>query len=352
MAKMQSSLTYKEIFVTDGTTIDSKLVGFYYKIRRITMTRNQKQENLESFLKICKENLTRNKRFRYLFSVHGKIYQFLQDIPYTEKILVISQDLEFSGLDLANPEDHLPPKPLNSFFIPVHSSSKNPKYPLPQNQSQKLNPNYLKVKLGQTAVKIDTEFPKLFDLGMENLRKKCHFSEADLHKLYAKYKMLVHLSTAKDPNHNIFSGISREVFIESYQGTKELNFVLSRIFDCIDIDRSGTIDWNEYLSAMEIMMNGNFEQQIDLFFQVYDTDGNGVLSFKEIQELCKLQLQKSDADNVIDELAFSFASLIFDITEIPYDKEIPAGKIKEALGKQGDKSLVEMFCSFSFLKIR
>ena len=101
---------------------------------------------------------------------------------------------------------------------------------------------------------------------------------------------------------------------------------------------------------MDIMFNGTYEQQIDLFFKVYDTDNNGSLSFQEIKNLCKLQLQNSDADKVIDELSQSFAGLIFDITETSYDKEIPSEKIKIVLGKQTDKSLIERFCSFSFMK--
>ena len=162
--------------------------------------------------------------------------------------------------------------------------------------------------------------------------------------------MLLHLSIAKDPNHNIKTGISKEIFIESYYGTKELNFVLSRIFDCIDQDHGGTISWDEYLAAMEIMFNGSYEQQIDLFFRVYDYDGNGSLSSEEVRNLCKLQLQNSDADNVIEELSTSFATLIFNLTETTYDKEISAEKIKGVLAKHTDKSLIEMFCSFSFMK--
>jgi Ca2+-binding EF-hand superfamily protein len=126
--------------------------------------------------------------------------------------------------------------------------------------------------------------------------------------------------------------------------------VLGRVFDNIDQDSNGAITWEEYLAAMDVMFNGTYEQQIDLFFTVYDTDGNGNLSFEEIKNLCKLQLQNSDADNVIEELSHSFATLIFDITETPYDKEIPADKIKQVLTRQTDKSLIEMFCSFSFMK--
>ena len=139
------------------------------------------------------------------------------------------------------------------------------------------------------------------------------------------------------------------MFVESYQGTPELNFVLARVFDSIDQDSNEAIVWEEYLAAMDIMFNGTYEEKIDLLFTVYDTDGNGNLNFDEIKDICKLQLQNSDADNVIEELSHSFATLIFKVTQTQYDKEIPAVKIKEGLTRQTDKSLIEMFCSFSFI---
>ena len=370
--KLRTSLNSKEIYVMeDDIDIQQKLEGFSYTITRNVLSRKQKQQEKEKFFEKCRLEFNKNKKYRYIFSIHGKHYQFLQEIPFSDKVIIASTTNDFKGVkDSSSIEEFystelsksLPIQLEDKFsttistvytnnpaevnFLPNKTFSNFParlKY-------NKLTPNELKIKLGQTAVKIDTEFPKIFDMGMDKIKKKCSFFEADIHKLYARFKMLVHLSIAKNPNHSIKLGITREMFIESYRGTPELNFVLGRIFDCIDQDRGGTISWDEYLTAMDIMCNGTYEQQIDLFFQVYDTDQNGSLSFDEIRNLCRLQLPNSDADNVIEELSQSFASLIFDITETNYDKEIPAEKIKSVLTRQTDKSLIEMFCSFSFMK--
>lgn len=364
---LRSSLNTKEIFVIEnGSNITQQLTGFPYTLSRSTLTRKEKEEERENFLEHCRLELGKHKRFKYIFSVLGKVYNFLQEIPYSDKVVIVSPTAEFKGIiDLNSSdlnksvalqvEDKFSTKTSTIYqnktyttqFFPNHTTSNFSKT---SRSPKKLSINDLKIRLGQIAVKIDTELPKLFDIGMDKLKKKCSFSESEIHKLYAKYKMLLHLSIAKDPNHNIKTGISKEIFIESYYGTKELNFVLSRIFDCIDQDHGGTISWDEYLTAMEIMFNGSYEQQIDLFFRVYDYDGNGSLSFEEIRNLCKLQLQNSDADNVIEELSTSFATLIFNLTETTYDKEISAEKIKEVLSRHTDKSLIEMFCSFSFMK--
>lgn len=100
---------------------------------------------------------------------------------------------------------------------------------------------------------------------------------------------------------------------------------------------------------MSILTNGNQGEQIDMFFSVYDTDGNGSLSFGEIKDLCRLQLYFAQADGIIDYLAESFASLIFDMAGLKYDQEITAGKLKSVIEATPDKFIVEMFCSFNCL---
>lgn len=358
---LKSGLYSKEVFVMDSSTEspNTSSKGFYYQINRSKMSRYEKQENLKHFLLSCQHKFKKHQKFKFISSTSGKIFQFLQDIPFTEKILLVSHNL--SSIPIPSPQSSF----FQSQFSKLEEKFSNKTSNFSSSQVTNLPPNtnpidtpvkpakysfnQLKVKLGQTAVKIDTELPKIFDLGMSNLRKKCKFCESDIHKLYAKYKTLLHLSIAKNPAHSIKDGISKEMFVESYSGTPELNFVLARIFDCIDQDCNGAIVWDEYLAAMDVMFNGTYEQKIDLLFTVYDTDGNGNLDFEEIKNVCKLQLQNSDADNVIEELSHSFATLIFNVTETQYDKEIPAVKIKEGLTRQKDKSLIEMFCSFSFM---
>ena len=380
---LRSSLNTKEIFVIEnGQDITEGLVGFQYTMSRNYLTRKEKEIEKVQFLEQCRVKLSKTKKYKYIFSVTGKLYNYLQEIPYSDKVIIVSSCSEFKGIRDTNNLQSLDSTQLSkSVAVQVEdrfstkastlykktydkaqlymnktvsdfstTSSKTSPSPKTPHIRPRITLNELKLRLGQTAVKIDTELPKLFDLGMEKIKKSCHFTESEIHKMYAKYKMLLHLSIAKNPNHNIRSGISREIFIESYYGSVELNFVLGRIFDCIDQDGGGTISWDEYLHAMDVMCNGTYDQQIDLFFRVYDYDGNGCLSFSEIRNLCKLQLQNSDADNVIEELATSFASLIFDMTETNYEKEIPSHKIKEVLGRQTDKSLIEMFCSFSFMR--
>ena len=219
-------------------------------------------------------------------------------------------------------------------------------------KSNKLK-NYqsLKLKLGEIAALIDAKLPKLNEIGIKSLTEKYKLKEGMLHTLYAKYKMLVLLSFSINPNHNIYKGIDKTLFIDSFvKANKNSKVLLEKICENIDIDNNNFIDLHEYLKAMNIIIYGNYNEQIDMFFSVYDTNKNGTLSFMEIQELCKVQLYFTNSDGIMDYLSESFASLIFDMAGLKYTQEINAEELKKIIENSEEKFIREMFCSFNCLK--
>ena len=42
---------------------------------------------------------------------------------------------------------------------------------------------------------------------------------------------------------------------------------------------------------MRQMMTEDFNERIDLFFKIIDTDGNGMLSYEEVLEICEISLK-------------------------------------------------------------
>lgn len=92
-------------------------------------------------------------------------------------------------------------------------------------------------------------------------------------------------------------------------------------------------------------------QKIDLFFSLYDQDNNGKMSFDEAQMICKLQIGDAVQPDLLDEIAKFFALAIYDIAEVDYSSEITSKRLKELFTeKANEKDLIEMFCSFGFLK--
>ncbi|OMJ80479.1 hypothetical protein SteCoe_19227 [Stentor coeruleus] len=390
-SKLTMSIKSKEVFVMkDGTKVISgtKLLGFNYPVHiNLSFIRNHHAEEMKDFFAYCTEFFKSPIEFRFLFSSTGKLLRCLHEISASSKIVLVSSSSIFQGIQENQATDDIrlqtrspcyrsslldksptnqSPRVLDNlnyqFAISTQKCNNVEEIILP---SIKINPGRLrrtvinprlnsfeklKLKLGDVSTKIDKTFPPLHEQGLKQLKENYLFSEGELHKHYAKFKLLVLLSCGTNHKHTIGSGISRETFIEFFGSSKELNFVLGRIFDKFDSDGGGSVSWEEYLTAMKIMWYGTYNEQIELFFDAYDKDGSGSLSFDEIQELCKVQLQADNDDKLIDDLSYSFASLIFDITKTDYDGEISCDQIKTIIKEQNDKSLIDMFCSFNFLK--
>jgi len=63
-----------------------------------------------------------------------------------------------------------------------------------------------------------------------------------------------------------------------------------------------------------------------LFFKIIDTDGNGLLSWDEVFELCQASLSDfgtGENDSFIEDMARFFADFIFKSVNYDKDDEIP-----------------------------
>lgn len=102
--------------------------------------------------------------------------------------------------------------------------------------------NRLKLKLGEAALLIDRKLPRLHQQGYKTLMKTYGFNEIRLHQLYAKYKMLVLFSVARNLYHDINSGIERSIFIDYMKnGSQEGGDIIGRVFDSIDVNNNGFV---------------------------------------------------------------------------------------------------------------
>ena len=85
--------------------------------------------------------------------------------------------------------------------------------------------------------------------------------------------------------------------------------ILGLIFNTIDTDKSGRLDWKEFLKAMSTLEMGRNEDKIDLFFKLYDTEGFGALAFDKVKHLMRVRIfaDISTLDEYIDSVSEYFA---------------------------------------------
>jgi Ca2+-binding EF-hand superfamily protein len=66
---------------------------------------------------------------------------------------------------------------------------------------------------------------------------------------------------------------------------------MMELFQIFDLDHNNVVDWIELLSGICLLCGGSTKEKINVLFEIYDINEDGVLSFKELYLLLENNLK-------------------------------------------------------------
>ena len=157
---------------------------------------------------------------------------------------------------------------------------------------QCLEHKWLKMSEELDEDKVDTNFKKIQKTTINKMArfvKENRFKKAVLQFISTQFNLKEDENELKDLFKELDSTkkgqISKEVFyqqLKTLYGETDGKIICDKIFEHLDLDGSGQISYDEFLSAMIDGKKIITEERLEKAFKIFDKDGNGRLSVDEI----------------------------------------------------------------------
>jgi len=154
---------------------------------------------------------------------------------------------------------------------------------------------------------------------MLKLLRETNMTRTELYRLFNRFKALCQLSGTPGSinKRNFKDGVSSLAF--------EDDAFVDRVFALLDEDQSGTVEWSEFVAAVNALEAGSPFDKINFCFRVYDSDGGGSIEREELlQMFTSMLLSKVGAEGKqetpsIEDATPALKELIEDFVDTIYD---------------------------------
>jgi Ca2+-binding EF-hand superfamily protein len=111
------------------------------------------------------------------------------------------------------------------------------------------------------------------------------------------------------------------------------------VFNVFDSDKSGSIDFKEFICALSVTSRGKMEDKLDWAFQLYDIDGDGKISYEEMlaiveaiyKMVCVLahHVYTRETSNTLNERSVLTLLKVGSMVKLPTDEDTPEKRVKK-----------------------
>ena len=129
----------------------------------------------------------------------------------------------------------------------------------------------------------------------------------------------------------------------------EDDIFVDRVFALLDEDGSGTVEWEEFVNAVNSLETGSTFDKLKFCFEVYDRDGNQSIEREELQDMFTSMLLNGESVTM-DEISPEMRELIVDFVDGIYDtfdadlsESLEFDEVMQALQKSPEIDVWEVF---------
>jgi Ca2+-binding EF-hand superfamily protein len=150
---------------------------------------------------------------------------------------------------------------------------------------------------------VDTVHGYMVTQNLPELIENSYYERYEIFQLWARFKCLCTLSSTA---YGIDRGTFME-FLEPQMGDEDPVFV-RKVFDVVDSDGNGFIDWTEFLQAMSLLEKCTNKDRVMFLFRVIN-DGCSQLTVEDAKRTFKATITSAEED-VAEKLAESFCEFL------------------------------------------
>ncbi|KAK2064980.1 EF-hand [Colletotrichum caudatum] len=158
---------------------------------------------------------------------------------------------------------------------------------------------------------------KLSQEQLAELQKSTHFDKKELQQWYKGF--------LKDcPSGMLTKEEFQKIYRQFFPFGDPSSFA-DYVFNVFDSDKSGTIDFKEFICALSVTSRGKMEDKLDWAFQLYDIDGDGKISYDEMLKIVEAIYKMASTPILICDCEFVVGSMV----KLPEDEDTPEKRVRK-----------------------